>query len=246
MQIDRATILDAMQQGEQLFLPHLSVDTVVLGYEDQRLKLLLLQVAPDIWMLPGGYVLRQESLDEAASRLLHERTGLEGGYLRQFHTFGAAERSFGDEITTLFKQFGLSLPSDHWMLQRFVSVGYYALVHLPETRPHAGLFAQSVQWFDVTQLPSLLLDHKAIIDCALSALQVKLSEDPVAFHLLPTKFTMPDLHRLFETIYQKKMDRSRFQKKMLGYGIFERLEKKSGLPHRSPYLYCHRAVLQEP
>ena len=230
-----------IEQGGSLFLPHLSVDVVIFGYEAGELKVLLLEMSDDRWMLPGGYIYKEESVDAAAKRLLLERTGLEQMHLKQFYAFGRPERSFSSEIKKLFADFSLPWRDDLWINNRFVSIGYYALVHLPETRPVAGMFARNVKWFGVDALPALLLDHQEIILKAKTEFQKDLKTYPVAYHLLPAKFTMPELHRVFETVMEKQMDRSRFQKKMFEYDVFQRLEeRREGVPHRRPYLYMHK------
>ncbi len=233
-------IRKVIEEEGSIFLPNLSVDVVIFGYENDELKVLLLEIADDLWMLPGGYIYKDESVDDAAKRLLLERIGLEKMYLKQFYSFGSSGRSFGREIRKLFENYNLPWREDLWINNRFVSIGYYALVHLPETKPVAGMFAQNVEWFDINNLPRLLLDHQEIILKARQEFQVDLQTYPVAYHLLPTKFTMPELHRIYEIVLQKKIDRSRFQKKMFEYNVFQRLgERRESVPHRRPYLYTH-------
>ncbi len=229
-----------IEEGGNLFLPHLSVDIVIFGYEVDQLKVLLLEITHDKWMLPGGYIFKEEAMDDASKRVLWERTGLEEVYLKQFYTFGKPERSFSNEIKSLFKSHDLPWHKDLWINQRFISTGYYALVNAEATNPVAGMFARDIGWFSINDLPDLLLDHRLIIDKAFKELQKDLQVYPVAYHLLPKKFTMPELHRVFETVLQKKMDRSRFQKKMFEYGVFKRLdERREGVPYRRPYLYSY-------
>ena len=150
-------------------------------------------------------------------------------------------RSYSVEMKELFEKNNLPWKEDLWINQRFVSTGYYSLVNMIETKPVAGLFARRVQWYSVNELPDLLLDHREIILKAKEEFKKDLQVSPVAFHLLPKKFTMPELHRVYETVFEKKMDRSRFQKKMFEYDIFRRLEeRKEGVPHRRPYLYKYK------
>ncbi|WP_416867300.1 MAG: NUDIX hydrolase [Imperialibacter sp.] len=227
-------------EGEKHFLSNISIDTVILGYEENSLKVLLLRVTEGGWMLPGGYVFKNESLDEAASRILEERIALRDIFLKQFHVFGEPDRSFSSEIAALFGKLGAPWTQNLWINQRFISVGYYALVDIARAAPRPNIFSKSCSWHPVEALPALLLDHKEIIEKALHGFQNDLQNYPLGFHLLPSMFTMPELHGLFETVYRKSLDRSRFQKKMLSYGVFERLEKKKGVAHRSPFLYRHR------
>ena len=230
-----------IEEGSTLFLPNLSVDIVIFGYRESQLQVLLIEIDENKWMLPGGYIMKEESVDDAARRALKERTGLGEVYLKQFPTFGNPNRSFAREIEQLFGKHQLPWHEDLWINQRFVSTGYYSLVHVPEVDPSAGMFAMNIAWFSLDALPKLLLDHEEIINKAKIEFREDLKASPVAYHLLPEKFTMPELHKVFETVFQKKMDRSRFQKKMFEYNIFQRLnERREGVAHRRPYLYRAR------
>ena len=229
-----------IEEGRRLFLPNLSVDIVIFGYKDGALQVLLIEIDDNKWMLPGGYIMKEESVDDAAKRALRERTGLGEVYLKQFHTFGKPDRSFAREIEQLFIKHHLPWSQDLWINQRFVSTGYYSLVHIPDVNPVPGMFAINIAWHSLDTLPKLLLDHEEIISRAKYEFLEDLKASPVAYHLLPEKFTMPELHRVFETVFQKKMDRSRFQKKMFEYNIFQRLdERREGVPHKRPYLYIY-------
>jgi len=227
-----------LTEGERLFLSNISIDNVIFGYASNSLKVLLLQVTDTQWMLPGGYIFKNESLDAAANRILEERIALRDIFLRQFHVFGETDRSFSNEITSLFNELGVPTNPDLWINQRFVSVGYYALVDINKAQPRPNQFVKACSWHPVEELPPLLLDHNEIIKVAKERFRKDLNAyDAIGSHLLPDKFTMPELHRLYETVFDKSMDRSRFQKKMLDSGVFERLHKKKGVAHRSPYLY---------
>lgn len=240
MKRDSENLEMLIEQGQHLFLPNLSVDIVIFGYQERSLKVLLLEITEGRWMLPGGYVLQEEDLNESAQRVLKERSGLENVYLKQFYTFGNSQRSFSTEIKKLFESSNLPWKEELWINQRFVSTGYYALVQLEESKPVAGIFARNFAWFSLDALPELLLDHHEIIEKAHQEFRMDLKVHPVAFHLLPKKFTMPELHRVFETVLQRKMDRSRFQKKMFEYNVFKRLdERREAVPHKRPYLYSY-------
>ena len=233
-------LLKQLISGENQFLQNLSIDQVVFGYENRTLFVLLLEVDPGKWMLPGGYIFKDESVEGAAKRILTERTGLSKGYLRQFHVFGDAERSFSHEIGMLFQHLGIDLPADAWILKRFVSVGYYALINKRNASPKPLLLAKGWAWHPVQELPELLLDHGVIVGAALEGLREQLHAAPIAYHLLGETFTMPELHAVYETIHQKMTDRSRFQKKMFEFDFFERLGRKEGVPHKRPFLYRAR------
>lgn len=240
MSKNQQTMQSLLTEGEKLFLSNISIDNVIFGYASKSLKVLLLQITETQWMLPGGYIFKEESLHKAANRILEERISLRDVFLRQFHVFGEPERSFSDEITSLFKKLGLPVRPDLWVNQRFVSVGYYALVDIDKAQPRPNQLAKTCSWHSVEELPPLLLDHNEIITVAKKSFQKDLEAYPVGSYLLPEKFTMPELHGLYKTVFNKDMDRSRFQKKMLGSGVFERLQKKTGVAHKSPYLYRYK------
>ena len=221
------------------YLSSVSIDCAIFGFHDGQLKVLLLRwKGTDDWCLPGGRIFHQENMDEAAHRSLRERTGLSEIFLQQFHTFGDVMRykNFSRQ-DTLHK---LGLPDDalHELTNRDVSVGYYALVEFAGATPTPDFFTDECRWWDVDQIPLLLFDHNDMITLALKTLRRQLTYQPIGYNLLPDKFTMPDLQQLYETILGQSLDRRNFQKRMLGYGILERLEeRKTGGAHKAPYLY---------
>jgi 8-oxo-dGTP diphosphatase len=233
------TILELLNAWEKGFLPSLSVDCVIFGFHENQLKVLLLKHRYlNMWSLPGGFIYKDEPTDAAAYRVLRERTGLNEVFLRQFHVFGEPERSDKAFHLRDFKRDGIEVNADHWILQRFVTIGYYALVEYSKVSPSPALLSEECKWWDIDKLPGFILDHKKIVDRALAALRLQLNYQPIGYNLLPEKFTMPELQKLYETILGKVLDRRNFQRKILGYQILRRLkETKKGVPHKSPYLY---------
>ncbi len=233
----------AFHEGEyRQFLPHLSIDCVIFGFHSGELKVLLLKWKHlDAWSLPGGYIRREESIADAARRVLRDRTGLDNIYLQQFHTFGGVNR--GERMMQeLFSRLALPVPEDPWFLERVVSIGFYALVDFSRTTPMPDFFSEACRWWDIRELPQLILDHNEIARRALRALRAELAYRPAGRNLLPEKFTMPELQKLYETLLGRPLDRRNFQRKILSLGIVERLEKRStGGAHRSPYLYRFNA-----
>ncbi|MBN8821709.1 MULTISPECIES: NUDIX domain-containing protein [unclassified Spirosoma] len=220
-------------------LPSVSIDCVIFGFHQGQLKVLLLRWKnTDDWCLPGGRIRKDENMDAAAHRSLRERTGLHEIFLQQFHTFGDINRyRHYSQSETMAK---LGLPEDvaREVISRDISVGYYALVEFANVVPTPDLLTDECRWWDVQQIPALLFDHNEMITLALKTLRRQLSYQPIGYNLLPEKFTMPDLQQLYETILGESMDRRNFQKRMLSYGILERLdERKTGGAHKSPYLY---------
>ena len=229
-----------LQHGHEFTLQGVSIDNVIFGFHDGQLKVLLLQSTIEkTWMLPGGFVNKTEHIDEAASRILQERTGLSAIYLQQFYTFGQPER-VNNQILVKFLQ-GLKKDYDkkNWALQRFVSVGYYALVEFAKVNPqHPGEISIAASWHDLDNLPDLLMDHEQIINKALEELRLKINYQPIGYNLLPREFPMKSLQTIYEAILGRKLDRANFNRKMLSYGILDRKEKHySGGAHKAPYLY---------
>lgn len=224
-----------LKSSEVGFIPQLSVDCAVLGFDDGKLKVLLLRYkATNSWSLPGGLVKQNESVDDAAVRVLKERTQLNHIYMQQCHVFGAVARYDQEKVKTTLKHL---IPVDAWF-ERTVSVGYYALVAFEKTQPTPDAYSDVCQWWDLDAVPELLFDHANIIEQARLALKKQISWQPVGYKLLPELFTMPELQKLYEAILHRKIDPRNFQKKMMGLGFLERTgEKRKGVAHKAPYLY---------
>lgn len=225
--------------GEHNLLPAVSVDCVILGFHENQLKVLLLKHRHrDMWALPGGFIGKEEPTDTAAYRVLKERTGLNEIFLQQFHVFGEPERSQKEFHMQDLKKDGIVVNEDLWILQRFVTIGYYALVEFSKVSPASDTLHEKCTWWDIHKVPSLILDHRKIFDKALATLRMHLNYQPIGYNLLPEKFTMPEFQKLYETLLDKKLDRRNFQRKMLGFKILQRLkETKKGVAHKAPYLY---------
>lgn len=221
------------------YLPSVSIDCVIFGFHDGQLKVLLLRwKETEDWCLPGGRIKHGEDVDDAAHRSLRERTGLGEIFLQQFHTFGKVARYTHFSQQETMCKLGLPEEMGRAIVNRDVSVGYYALVEFAHVTPTPDLFADECRWWDIDQIPPLLFDHNDMITLALKTLRRQLNYQPIGYNLLPDKFTMPDLQQLYETILGQPLDRRNFQKRMLGYGILERLdERKIGGAHKAPYLY---------
>jgi ADP-ribose pyrophosphatase YjhB (NUDIX family) len=222
---------------EQL-VRHLSLDCVVFGFHDSQLKVLLLRMKKTWeWALPGGFVKPDESFEVAASRVLKERTGLGDIFLKQFKVFSDPLRSNKNPavIDLVEKEADAKL---EWFEQRFISVGFYALVDFSLAEPTPDLFSDQCIWKALEEVDHLMLDHNLILDKALETLRLQLNNQPIGYNLLPEKFTMPELQRLYETILGKDLDRRNFQRRILSYGILNKLEeRKTGGAHKAPFLY---------
>lgn len=221
------------------FHPGLSVDCVIFGFHENELKVLLLKMKHATrWALPGGFVERDEHVDQGAIRVLENRTGLKDIFLQQFYTFGDPGRHDRALDLELFKLSGKDPTKDHWFLQRFITVGYYALIEFSKAIPRPDDISDDCEWKAIDDLPELILDHQKILDKALETLRFHINYQPIGYNLLPPKFTMPELQRLYETILGRTLDRRNFQRKMLSYGILKSLgERRKGGAHKAPYLY---------
>ena len=224
---------------ESIYLSGIAIDSVIFGLHDKRLMVLLLQYKNTSFHgLPGGFVLKEEDLDDAAQRILKDRVGLTKIFLEQFHTFGKYSRydkSFWEKILS---GRDIVAPKGHFVLKRFISVAYYALVDFTKVVPTPDELADSCKWYDLKKLPKLVQDHGQIIAKALETLKENLDRKLIGFNLLPETFTMDELQTVYETILNTKLLRTSFQRKMIKLGIFEKVDKKwTGGAHKAPYLY---------
>lgn len=222
------------------FLPSLSVDCVLLSFHDNQLKVLLLKAKDtEIWSLPGGFVAKSETLEQAATRILYERTGVENIFLTQFRVYSDVNRKnpfFSDEklVKTL-----ANIDQRDWYNQRFLSVGFYALVEYAKVDASPDSYSERCVWRSIDEVGPLMMDHNLILEGALETLRLQLRYQPIGFNLLPEKFTMPELQKLYETILGRELDRRNFQRKILSYKILKRLpERRQGVAYKAPYLYC--------
>lgn len=219
----------------------ISVDCVVFGFDDKKLKLLLIeQKQPESGpalkhlqnALPGDLVKESESFDKAAKRVLQELTSLEGIYLKQFHAFGDPKR-----VKDLKDREWLRTFRAH-PERRVVTVGYYSLVNLYDYNPIASSFAGKTKWIDVYEIPELAFDHNNIVNHALETFRHELIADHIGFELLPDKFTLTQLQHLHEIILNKKLDKRNFRKVVLKMESIKPLdEKQTGAPHKPAQLF---------
>ncbi|WP_264566600.1 NUDIX hydrolase [Flavobacterium sp. N3904] len=221
------------------YQPGLSIDCVIFGFDDNQLKVLLIKTGyNDSWSLPGGFISKDEDIDTAAVSVLHSRTGLKGIFLRQFNTFGAVKRNQDHFSSDALAHFGISPEEVEWYTSRFVTIGYYALVNFSRAIPQPDNSSETVQWIDHNEVPELILDHRVILDKALETLRTELNLMPIGYNLLPEKFTIPELQKLYETILGRTLDRRNFLRKIISIGILTKLdEKKSNVAHKAPNLY---------
>jgi ADP-ribose pyrophosphatase YjhB (NUDIX family) len=239
----RAANLAFFAGGDRSFLPHVSVDCVILGFHGGELKVLLVRWAgSDAWSLPGGFVRQDEPLDRAAERVLRERTGLDRLFLQQFHAFGGTDRREA-ALLPVFQALGVAVPPDHWILRRVVSVAYVALVDFVGATPTPDALSEECRWWDLHDRPPLLFDHDAIVAGGLETVRARLAAAQpdaaaMAASLLPERFTMPELQRLYEAVLGRALDRRNFQKTILERGLVVRSPASElGVRQRARFLY---------
>jgi ADP-ribose pyrophosphatase YjhB (NUDIX family) len=228
-----------LDKGDSIYQPGISVDCVILGFHENTLKILLLKVKHlNKWSLPGGFILKEETIEKAAHRVLLDRTGVNDIFLQQFNVFGAPKRSDAAVHSSRYAAMGIKLQKNHWLLQRFITIGFYALVDFTEVKLGYASLEEGCEWIDVNKLSNLMMDHHDIVMSALDTLRTQLAYMPIGRNLLPKKFTMPELQKLYETILGKNLDRRNFQRKMLSFDIFNKLtETRKGGAHKAPFLY---------
>jgi ADP-ribose pyrophosphatase YjhB (NUDIX family) len=227
--------------NSERYLRNVAVDNVVFGYHEKELKVLLQQpFSLDKWTVTGGYIKKTESIEEAANRIAFLRTGLKDLFFQQFRSFGSPKRATDNGFTAqhLTEVSGIDVPSTSWIFDYFVSVGFYTLTEFSKVEVTKGPLEAACKWWSINDLPPMMFDHELIISEALKALRFHIAHFPIGFELLPEKFTLPEIHSLYETILGKLLDDRNFAKRLMATGIIVKLNetKKIGA-HRSPYLY---------
>jgi 8-oxo-dGTP diphosphatase len=202
--------------------PALTVDCIVFGL-DAELDLKIMLIKRDIspfqgeWAIPGGFVRMDETLEQAALRELQEETGIHDVFLEQLYTFGDLDRD----------------PRD-----RTITVSYYALINLVEQQIQAATDASEANWFRISEIPKLAFDHDRILQTAIARLRGKIRYEPIGFELLPQKFTLTQLQKLYETVLDRQLDKRNFRKKILGMDLLiDTNELEQGVSHRAAKLY---------
>ena len=186
---------------------HISIDCIIFGFHAGELNLLLLhrnfEPAKGEWSLMGGFVQENESVDDAAKRVLAELTGLNHVFMEQVGTFGAIDRDPGERV---------------------ISVAYYALININEYDKRL-VEQHNAHWVNIDEIPKLIFDHEEMVVKARQAMQKKASSEPIGFNLLPELFTLPQLQSLYETIYGEAIDKRNFRKRIAEMDYIEKTDK---------------------
>ena len=214
---------------QEIYKSAFSVDNIIFGFDHDVLKVLLIKRSQDPfggqWALPGDIVKPTEDLDHAAIRVLQELTGLRDVFLEQVYTFGKVDRH----------------PRG-----RVITIAYYSLINIGKVEIAPASFAQEVKWKEVRSIETLAFDHLDIMKTCLSRLRQDLTLQPIGFELLPEKFTLTELQKLYEVILEQDLDKRNFRKKILNMNILNTLhELQSGVSHRPAKLYSFDPVKYE-
>lgn len=203
----------------------LAVDCIIFGFDKKNLKILLIKrdFEPERgrWSLMGGFLKKDETLDDAANRVLNHLTGLHDVYLEQLRAYSAIDRD---------------------PVERTVSVSYYALINASENMaPLNSDF--SAKWFNIDEAPSLIFDHKAMVSNAMLRLRRRALTKPIGFELLPNKFTMKQLQVLYEAILGEKLDKRNFINKINSLDILLKTDEKDmNSSRKGSFLYMFDEV----
>jgi ADP-ribose pyrophosphatase YjhB (NUDIX family) len=198
----------------------LAVDCIIFGFNGENLKILLIKrnFEPEQgkWSLIGGFLKKNENLDQAANRVLETLTGLSDIYMEQLYTHSKIDRDPGE---------------------RTISVSYYALIDV-ESHHFEGIQLESAKWFDLKKAPSLIFDHNEMVKKAILRLRRRALTKPIGFELLTDKFTMRQLQNLYESILDKKLDKRNFINKINSLDLLKKLDKKDmSESKKGAYLY---------
>ncbi|MGC9343605.1 MAG: NUDIX hydrolase [Bacteroidales bacterium] len=187
---------------------YVATDVIIFGFDTEKLRLLLIKrnFEPEKgkWSLMGGFLKKDEDLDHAAGRVLNDLTGMEGIYLEQLAAYGDINRDSAGRV---------------------ISISYYALINSDKfDDSYSSEFR--AKWFSIDEVPELIFDHNIMVEKALKRLRRRCRSQPVGLELLPEKFTLPQLLKLYEAIYQQEFDKRNFRKKILSFGVLRKLEEK--------------------
>jgi 8-oxo-dGTP diphosphatase len=230
------------KEGYKEYRPNLTLDCAIFGYHEGELKLLLVKnKIVTRWCLPGGYIKKTESLEEAAGRTTAERTGLDGLFLKQFKAFGNPGRNttqtWFDE-DNLFELAGVRMTNDSWLSGETVTIGFYAITDIVNATPKEDFVSSECRWFPVDDLPDLAFDHNEIASDALFSMRIDLYHFPIGKNLLQPKFTLKEIKTLYEVLSGKTLNPTNFPNKLMSLNLISKLDEKRKIgAHRSPTFY---------
>jgi 8-oxo-dGTP diphosphatase len=185
-----------------------AVDCIIFGFDGSDYKILLIQrgFAPEKekWSLMGGFVQEKETLDQAAERILYQLTGLQQVYMEQIQAFSRPDRD---------------------PIERVIALPYVALIDIEKYQKQINNDFHA-KWFSIKEIPKLIFDHQEMVQLALERLRYKAALHPILFELLPQKFTLPQLQALYEGLYDTKLDKRNFTRKLLSTNLLQKENEK--------------------
>lgn len=205
-----------------IYGPAVAVDAVLFTIDNNHLKVLLIRINSgpykNKWVLPGGLVKLNETLDDAAKRVLFQKTNIGEIHLEQLYSFGELKRDIRGRV---------------------ISVAYFALVSSPKNyKVKTTSYYSEITWQKIKKLPPMAFDHREIIKYALERLKAKIEYTNIVYSLLSKEFTLTELQKTYEIILGKKLDKRNFRKRVVSLGLVEKTgKKKKGEPHRPAMLY---------
>lgn len=210
---------------------YVSVDCIIFGFEENKLKLLIgkRQMNPGYgeWSLYGGFVEHNESIDDAAKRVLFELTGLKKAFMKQLGAFGAIDRDPGERV---------------------ISIAYYSLINVKDYDDKLRQ-EHNLEWVSLEDMPPLYSDHSLMVEKALKIIQSNISTEPIGFKLLPDLFTLTQLQKVYEAVLNQEIDKRNFRKRIKQIDFIEKTElidKKSSKRGAALYRFNRKSYAEAP
>lgn len=210
---------------------YVSVDCIIFGFEENKLKLLIgkRQMNPGYgeWSLYGGFVEHNESIDDAAKRVLFELTGLKNAFMKQLGAFGAIDRDPGERV---------------------ISIAYYSLINVKDYDDKLRQ-EHNLEWVSLEDMPPLYSDHSLMVEKALKIIQRNISTEPIGFKLLPDLFTLTQLQKVYEAVLNQEIDKRNFRKRIKQIDFIEKTElidKKSSKRGAALYRFNRKSYAEDP
>ena len=217
---------------------NVSVDCVVFGFDGKELHVLLIDREDEIknvasaYALPGNLIYDHENLNMAAERVLNELTGLSDIYLEQFGAFGNPDRIKKEEDQPWLKAVRANPDA------RVVTIAYYALIRMSDFKLNPSSFAKYASWVPLKEIDHLPFDHFEILNQSVEYLRNNTKIRPVGYNLLPKKFTLNEMQKLYEAIFNRKIDNRNFRRKIINLDVLDKLEEKqAGVAHKPATYY---------
>jgi hypothetical protein len=226
--------------------PGFSIDCVLFSFHKGKIKVLLRKFElEDYWALLGGFMFNHENAEQAASRILEFHTGAKHIFLKQFHLFSDLSRTNIEKNKDYVNRNKNQENDGKWLIRRYISMGYYALIKYNDVTLSMAP-DETLKWYDIHKLPPLQSDHENIIKTALATIRSMFPVVPIGYELLPEKFTMTELRKVYEAVLEKTFDRRNFQRKILSEGQVIQLEEtKEGKTYHPPILYTFASLDKE-